>query len=71
MKFSDRLKTLRQERKVSQKDLSDLIGVTPRAWRFYESGDREPNITSLIALADFFDVSIDYLVGRSDTPNRK
>ena len=71
MKFSDRLKTLRQERKVSQKDLSDLIGVTPRAWRFYESGDREPNITNLIALADFFNVSIDYLVGRSDNPNRK
>jgi len=71
MKFSDRLKTLRQEKKASQKELSDLIGVTPRAWRFYESGDREPNITNLIALADFFNVSIDYLVGRSDNPNRK
>lgn len=71
MKFSNRLKELRQNHKVPQKDLADLLGVSTRAWRFYESGDREPNIAGLIALADYFDVSLDYLVGRSNNPEMR
>ncbi len=71
MNLANRLKELRQEHKVSQQELSDLLGVSTRAWRFYEAGDREPNITGLIALADYFNVSLDYLVGRSDDPKRK
>ncbi|MCC5468184.1 helix-turn-helix domain-containing protein [Pelosinus baikalensis] len=71
MNFSSRLKALRQRNKVSQQELADLLGISTRAWRFYESGDREPNLTGLIALADFFNVSLDYLVGRSDDTNKR
>ncbi len=71
MNFSSRLKELRQHNKVSQQELADLLGISTRAWRFYESGDREPNIHGLITLADYFNVSLDYLVGRSDATNKK
>ncbi len=71
MIFSTRLKELRQNHKVSQQELADLLGVSTRAWRFYESGEREPNISGLIALADYFNVSLDYLVGRSDDSIRR
>lgn len=70
MNLSSRLKELRQKHSVSQQDLADLLKVTTRAWRFYESGKREPNIARLISLADYFNVSIDYLVGRSDKDRR-
>ena len=71
MKFPHRLKQLRQTNNVSQQELADLLGISTRAWRFYESGDREPNIAGLITLADYFDVSLDYLIGRSDKPERR
>ena len=61
-----RLKELRTARKLSQKQLADIIGTTARAISFYETGLREPNIKTLIALADFFEVSLDFLTGRSD-----
>jgi len=70
MNLSNRLKELRQQSNASQQELADLLGVSTRAWRFYESGDREPNIAGLISLADYFNVSLDYLVGRSDKARR-
>lgn len=68
MNFSSRLKELRQNFNVSQKTLSDLLGVSTRAFRFYEAGEREPGINGLITLASFFAVSLDYLTGRDDEP---
>jgi transcriptional regulator with XRE-family HTH domain len=67
----NRLKDLRRKHKVSQRELADLLGVSTRAWRFYEASNKEPNIAGLIALADYFNVSLDYLVGRSDDTKRK
>lgn len=66
--YGERLKTLRKERKIPQQILADLVGVKIRGYQLYESETTEPNIKSLIALADFYDVTIDYLVGRTDTP---
>ena len=66
--FGERFKQLRKERKIPQQQLSDVMGVKLRAYQFYETGTHEPSIAALIALADFYDVSIDYLVGRTDTP---
>ena len=66
--YGERLKKLRKERKVPQKELADLLGVGVRGYQFYEAEDTEPKIAMLIALANFYDVSIDYLVGRTDTP---
>lgn len=68
--YGERLKQLRKERKVPQKQLGDLIGVGIRGYQHYESEDTEPKIAMLIALADFYGVSIDYLVGRTDDPQK-
>lgn len=64
--FGERLKELRQERKVPQKELAEYLDISVRGYQFYESEDNEPNIKMLIALADFYGVTIDYLVGRTD-----
>ena len=66
--YGERLKQLRKERNVPQQTLADLMGVKIRGYQFYESETSEPRIAALIAVADFYDVSIDYLVGRTDTP---
>ena len=64
--YGERLKQLRKERGVQQRELAQMLGISIRGYQFYESGDNEPNIKVLIALADFYNVSIDYLVGRVD-----
>ncbi len=64
--FGERLKKLRRERGVPQKELAEYLGISIRGYQFYESEDNEPNVKTLIALADFYQVSIDYLVGRTD-----
>jgi len=63
------LKLLRKERKVQQKELADTLGISVRGYQFYESEVNEPNIKVLTALADFYGVTIDYLVGRTDERN--
>lgn len=68
--LGDRLKQLRKLKNVMQKDIAAHLETTTLAYQRYEYGDREPNLTKLIALADYFDVSLDYLVGRSDDPAR-
>jgi transcriptional regulator with XRE-family HTH domain len=69
--FRIRLKELRQMKKLKQTELAEILNITYRAVQNYEAGDREPNIDKLIFLADYFNVSLDYLVGRSDKPERK
>lgn len=69
--FGIRLKELRQMKKLKQTELAEILNVTYRAVQNYEAGNREPNIDKLIFLADYFNVSLDYLVGRSDNPGRK
>jgi len=49
---------------MSRKVLSELCGLAPDAVRRYERGEAEPTMESLVALADFLEVSLDYLVGR-------
>lgn len=62
----ERLRELRKEKGLKQSDVALFIDSTPQAIANYELGKREPGIKQLILLADFFDVSIDYLVGRTD-----
>ena len=64
--LGQRLKDLRKQKKVGQKEVAELLGLSLRTYQFYESGDNEPNIKTLTALADFYGVTIDYLVGHSD-----
>jgi transcriptional regulator with XRE-family HTH domain len=68
--FSQRLKKLRNERQLFQKDLADFLGITTSAYGFYEQGKRQPDQDTLNKLADYFNVSTDYLLGRSNTPRQ-
>ena len=66
MEFHKRLKGLRQACAFKQKDLAEFIGVSVRTFQDYEQGNTQPNIQKLIALADIFNISLDYLVGRDE-----
>lgn len=68
MILSDALKRCRKLKKVTQKQVADAAGVSESMYQFYEYGRNEPTASVLIALADFFNVSLDYLCGRSDDP---
>lgn len=69
--FANRLRQLRKAHRISQAGLAKVIGITQQAISYYESGKDIPTLDVLIRLADFFDVSLDYLVGRSDDPRRR
>lgn len=60
------LKMLRSERGLTQQQMADALNITSVTYLRYEKGQREPSIDTLIALAEFFDVSIDFLVGISE-----
>ncbi len=64
MTFSEHLLKLRNEKKLNQEDIASKIGITARGYRNYERGLREPPLSTLIALADFYDISLDELVCR-------
>lgn len=67
--FAERLKALREEKKVTQRVVAAYLGLTDTAYGFYEQGKNYPNMDILIKLADYFEVSLDYLVGRSEKKN--
>ena len=71
MPLNDALKRCRKLRKVTQKQAATAANVSESMYQFYEYGRNEPTASVLVALADYFDVSLDYLVGRSDDPERR
>ena len=71
MTLPERLKHCRTLKRVSQKEAAEACSLSLRAYQYYEYGEQDPSAKVLIALADYFDVSIDYLVGRSDIPERR
>ena len=64
--FSENLKRMRKENNVSQQKLAYAVGVTQQCVSGWEKDSIEPTLSNLCSLADVFDVSIDYLVGRKD-----
>ncbi len=64
--FADRMKELRKERGLKQQELCELLGVKLRGYQVYEYGEGYPEVSRLLILADFYDVSLDYLMGRTD-----
>lgn len=70
MSFPERLVSLRKSRNLTQKQLAAEMQLSELAIQHYEAQRRKPAFDVLIALADYFDVSLDYLVGRSDDPAR-
>lgn len=70
LKFNERLKQLRTSKDIIQKELAKFLEITPNAYQNYEYRLRKPNMETFVKLADYFDISLDYLVGRSDDPKR-
>ena len=71
MTFSERLLQLRKEKNITQKQLASALNLSEVGIQNYEGGRRKPAYDILIALADYYNVSLDYLVGRSDVPERR
>lgn len=66
--FMQRLKELRAKRNISQVKLAMDLDTTQNSISRYENGEREADYKTLIAIADYFGVSVDYLLGRTDNP---
>ncbi len=69
--FSIRLKTLRIERRLKQHDVAAFLGLSDAGYRCYEQDRCYPDVSKLCKLADFFDVNIDYLLGRCETRHKQ
>ena len=66
MKFSERLKELRIEKNLSQMELAKKTDISQSAIAKWELGKTEPSASALLTLSLFFDVSVDYLIGKTD-----
>lgn len=66
MNFKTRLKQLRKEKNINQRELAKYLKVAPSTISMYENGQREPNFEVLEVLADFFNVDMNYLLGKTD-----
>ena len=66
-----RLKEIRLRSHASAKSVAEHIGILYRTYQKYETGEIDPPLSKAVSIADFFDVSLDYLVGRSDDPEIK
>lgn len=64
-----RLKELRIAKGMTQNELAKVIGYSSLSYARYEKGEREPDINTLCKLADYFEVSVDYLIGRTVQEN--
>lgn len=67
----NRLTEIRKERGYTQAYMANSLGISRQAYSNYELGNREPDNSTLIALADFFDITVDYLLGREATQKEK
>lgn len=67
MALGEKISNLRKKHKLTQEQFSKKIGITRSALAKYETNKAEPDITTLTKIANFFDVSIDYLLGREET----
>lgn len=69
-KFEERLKALRTSKQLSQMELAKQLKTSKSSINMYERGEREPGIETLEKIADYFNVDLDYLLGKSDYANR-
>ncbi len=64
--FAERLTELRKQYKYTQRQMADILSISQPSYIRYENGTSEPTQENLVKIADAFDVSVDYLLGRSD-----
>lgn len=67
--FSKRLRNLRENKGVNQEKLGAILGLSASTIGMYEQGRRQPDNDTLIKMADFFGVSVDYLLGKTEVKN--
>ena len=65
-----RLKDLREDNDVKQKELAEYLNIKQNTYSQYENGKREIPLDTLCKLADYYNTSVDYLIGRTNNPNR-
>ena len=70
MILAERLSELQGDKGLERRDVFSATGISKTAYHRYVTGEREPTVSALVSLADFFNVSTDYLLGRSDNPQR-
>ena len=66
MTFSENLRLLRKAHGLKQQELADQLGISLRAYQYYERNEREPQLSVLVRIADYFGISLDELEGRDD-----
>lgn len=64
--LAERLVSLRSERKLSRREVAAATGITERTYQRYENAERDPSAPVLLAIAEYYNVSADYLLGRTD-----
>ena len=69
--LADGLKKCRNNINKTQREVADELDISEVSYQNYELGRREPKVETLNKLADYFDVSVDYLMGRSENPKRQ
>lgn len=69
--FANRLKLLRKERNLKAEEIAEILNSKKRIIFSYEKNEAKPSFERLLKLADYFDVSLDYLVGKSDIRERR
>lgn len=65
-----RFKELREQHGYTCKQIANLLGISERAYRHYESNPKQSHIVRILILANFYDVSVDYLLGLTDEPHK-
>lgn len=61
-----RIRDLREDHDLTQTDLAKILNCSQRSYSYYESGGHDIPTQTLIAIADYYDVSVDYILGRTD-----
>jgi transcriptional regulator with XRE-family HTH domain len=69
--FANRLKLLRSNKNLTQKEFAKILDINERSYQNYEINASTPNFKLLLFIADYFDVSLDYLVGKSEVKERR
>lgn len=68
MTFAERLQLLREKHQLSKQELSSILGMARMSYFRYEKGERMPTYEVLLQIANYFDVSVDYLMCRTNNP---
>lgn len=66
--IGQKIKELRTKKDMSQQDIANIVGKSQQAVNLWEKGDNEPSLETINLLANYFDVTTDYLLGRTDNP---